>query len=100
MTSHQKTLIHFSLPVYALFLKLFVSIRKYFGIILSIANRLYMREKEKILFIYEIYFNLYRISIESNNLFPNDELIYLKKIKDSFTSKIKSKDNYEDNSKK
>ena len=100
LTIHQKTLIHFSLPVYALFLKLFVSIRKYIGIILSIASRLYMREKEKILYIYEIYFNLYRISIESNNLFPNDELIYLKKIKDSFTSKIKSKDNYEDKIKK
>ena len=100
LTIHQKTVFHFSLSIYALFFKLFFSIKKYIGIILSIASRLYIKDKEKNLYFYEIYFNLYKLTIEANKLFPNDELIYLKKIKDNFSSEIKNIEISEDKFKK
>ena len=37
------------------------------------------------------YFNLYTIVIEANFLFPNDQLIYLKKEIDNFCLKVKSR---------
>ena len=100
LSLHQKTVIHFILSVYALFSKLYFSVRKYVEIILSIANRLFINDKEENLFLYEIYFNLYKINIEGNNLFPNDQLIYLIKLKDILLSKIKSKKPFEDKFKK
>ena len=92
LSMNKNIVIHFTLSIYALFLKLFFSVRKYIEIILSIACRLYQKDKEPNMHLYEIYFNLYKLSIEANNLFPNDQLIFLKKLKDSFSLKSKNKE--------
>ena len=41
--------------------------------------RLFYKEKDKNLFIYEKYFNIYKEGIVRRGLFPNDELIILEK---------------------
>ena len=100
LSMNKKTVIHFTLYIYALFLKLFFSVRKYIEIILSIAIRLFQKDKEPNMHLYEIYFNLYKISIEANNLFPNDQLIFLKKLKDNISLKCKKKEDVDNKFKK
>ncbi len=57
-----------------LFKKLKFSVRKYTEIILSIALRLYLKEKNP---KYFKYFNFYKLCIEDMRQYPNDELNYL-----------------------
>ena len=80
LSIHKKTLIPYTLTIYSLFQNLSVSVRKYTEIILSITLRLFLKEKSQNYNIYQKYFNLYQFSIEANGIFPNDELITLKKI--------------------
>ena len=91
LSIHQKTLIPFTISIYSLFHKLQFSLRKYIEIILSISLRLLLNDKSQNLFLYEKYLNLYQIIIEDNNIFPNDQLIYLKKEIQYFSLKFKSK---------
>ena len=79
LSIYNKTLIPYTLTVYSLFHNLPISTRKYIEIILSICLRLLIKEKNQNYNIYEKYFNLYQLSIESNSVIPNDELIELKK---------------------
>ena len=78
LSIHNKTIIPYTFTIYNLFQNLSISIRKYIEIILSIALRLLIKEKSHFN-IYEKYFNLYQLIIEANGVFPNDELIDLKK---------------------
>ena len=94
LSIHQKTLIPFSITIYNLFQKIFFSLRKYIEIILSISLRLLIKDKIQNLFLYEKYFNLYPIAIEDNNLFPNNQLIYLKK--EIYNISLKIKNNYKE----
>ena len=66
-----------------------VSLRKFIEIILSITLRLFSREKDKNLFIYEKYFNLYDEAIVKRQIFPNDELIILEKKINEFKNNIR-----------
>ena len=91
LSIHQKTLIPFAFIIYSLFSKLYFSLRKFIEIILSISYRLFIKDEEQNLFLYEKYFNLYTMCIEANNLFPNDQLIYLKKEIYNFSLKVKNK---------
>ena len=88
------TLIPYVLIIYNLFQNLNISSRKYIEIILSISLRLLIKEKNPNYLAYEKYFNLYQLCIEANGIFPNDQLIYLKKKIDEFKSKLN--DIYED----
>lgn len=90
----KETIIYFSQSIYSLLKNLNYSVRKYIEIILSIALRLFINKSEKNLFVLEKYFKIYEMGIEENNLFPNDELIFLKKKIDYFVSQIK--DNYKE----
>ena len=79
LSIHNKTLVPYTLTVYSLFQNIFISLRKFIEIILSIALRQFLSEKNPNYFLYMKYFNLYQFCIESNGIFPNDELIYLEK---------------------
>jgi hypothetical protein len=79
LSIRHKTLLPYIFTIYSLFDYLSISTRKYIEIILSISLRLLKKEKYKNFYVYEKYFNLYQISIDTKNLFPNDQLIYLKK---------------------
>lgn len=92
LSIRNKTLFPYIFTVYSLFDYLSISARKYIEIILSISLRLLKKEKNPNFYVYEKYFNLYQISIDSKSLFPNDQLIYLKKEINS----IKSNQNLND----
>ena len=79
LSIRNKTLLPYIFTIYSLFDNLSISTRKYIEIILSISLRLLKKEKNPNFFAYEKYFNLYQLSMDSKNLFPNDQLIYLKK---------------------
>ena len=53
--------------------------RKFTEILLSIALRVFSKQKNKNLFICEKYFDIYKLAIEKKLIFPNDELIILQK---------------------
>ena len=79
LSIYNKTLIPFTFNIYSLFQNLSISVRKYIEIILSIALRLFFKEKNQSYYAFGLYFNLYQFSIEANGVFPNDELIFLEK---------------------
>ena len=89
LSASRHTMVFFTTQIYEMMQNLKVSIRKFIEIILSIALRLFSREKEKNLYIYEKYFNLYNEGIVKKQIFPNDELIILKKKIDEFTERIR-----------
>ena len=89
LSIRNKTLIPFTISVYSLFQKILISSRKLVEIILSISYRLLTNDENQNFLLYEKYFNLYTICIEANNLFPNDQLIHLKKEIYNFSSKVK-----------
>ena len=91
LSINKKTLIPFTFSVYSLFQRLYFSVRKFIEIILSISYRLFIKDETQNSFTYEKYFNLYTICIESNNLFPNDQLIYLKNQITNYSLKVKNK---------
>ena len=88
LSASEHKMLHFYDPICSILRSLKFSIRKITEIILSISLRLFSREKEKNLFIYEKYFNLYK-ELEKRQIFPNDELIILEKKIDEFTQSIK-----------
>ena len=73
-------LMTFTEPIYNLFSKMNLQIRKYVELILNISYR-YFSENEKINTKEEInqYFDIYKKAIDEKNLFSNDELTLLKK---------------------
>ena len=89
LSASRHTMVFFTNQIYEMLENLKVSIRKFIEIILSITLRLFSREKEKNLYIYEKYFNLYNEGIVKKQIFPNDELIILKKKIDEFTERIR-----------
>jgi hypothetical protein len=84
-----RTLIPFTISVYSLFQKILISSRKFVEIILSISSRLLTNDENQKYFLFEKYFNLYTVCIESTNLFPNDQLIHLKNKIYNVSSKVK-----------
>ena len=84
-----RTLIPFTISVYSLFQKILISSRKFVEIILSISYRLLTNDENQKYFLFEKYFNLYTVCIESTNLFPNDQLIHLKNEISNVSSKVK-----------
>ena len=77
LSASKHTLLHFTPQIYNIIYTLKFSVRKYVEIILSICLRLFSKEPNKNLFIYEKYFNIYYEGIEKRQIFPNDELIVL-----------------------
>lgn len=99
LSIRNRTLIPYIFTIYSLFDYLSISTRKYIEIILSISLRLLKKETNPNFIAYDKYFNLYQISIESKCLFPNDQLIYLKKeinLIKSNTSLNECSNNYND----
>ena len=93
LSIHKKTLIPFTFTIYTLFQDLSISIRKYIEIILSITLRLILKDKNPNYNTYEKYFNLYQFSIEANGIFPNDELIFLRKEIENLKNEVKERNN-------
>ena len=71
-------LMNFTEPIYNLFSKMNLQIRKYVELILNISYR-YFSKKKNIEIKEELnqYFDIYKKAIEEKNLFPNDELTLL-----------------------
>ena len=84
-------LIFFTECIYDLIKDINISLNKYIEIILSIAYRVFSNEKNQNLFIYEKYFDIYKILTENNLIYENNNIktIY-EKIK-SFTESIQDK---------
>ena len=84
-------LIFFTEYIYDLIKNVNISLNKYIEIILSIAYRVFSSEKNQNLFVYEKYFDIYKISVENNLIYTNNNInIILEKIK-SFTESIQDK---------
>ena len=79
LSIHNKTLIPYIEQVNSLFQNLSISLRKYIELILSIALRQFLSEKNPNFVLYMKYFDLYQFCIEKNWIFPNDEIISLQK---------------------
>ena len=77
LTVSKYTIISYISQIHEVFLKLRLSVRKYAEIILSIALRLFSKEKIKNYYIYQNYFSIYNIVILGRKIFLNDELIIL-----------------------
>ena len=90
LTASKHKLLHFTHQIYKIISSLKFSVRKFVEIILSISLRLFSREKDKNLYIYEKYFNIYNEAIEKRQIFPNDELIILEKKINEFSKKIEN----------
>ena len=89
LSIHNKTFIPFTFTIYNLFQKLTISVRKYIEIILSITLRILLKDKKLNYNMFEKYFNLYQFSIEANGIFPNDDLIFLKKEVENLKNNVK-----------
>ena len=76
LTIHVKKINRYEYAIIELFKRLKFSVRKYTEIILSIALRLYLKEKDR---KYFKYFKFYKLCIEDMRQYPNEELNYLKK---------------------
>lgn len=92
-TGHK--LIYFTEPIYDILKKINVSIYKYIHIILSIAYRVFSKENNKNLFIYEKYFNLFNFVIDNNLIIPNNDLNIIHENIVKFMDSIKDKKNEE-----
>ena len=75
LTIHEKKINCYEDAIIELFKRLKFSVRKYTEIILSIALRLYLKEKDR---KYFKYFKFYKLCIEDMRQYPNEELNYLK----------------------
>ena len=76
LTIHVKKINRYEYAIIELFKRLKFSVRKYTEIILSIALRLYSKEKDP---KYFKYFTFYKLCIEDMRQYPNEELNYLRK---------------------
>ena len=84
-------LIFFTEYIYDLIKNVNISLNKYIEIILSIAYRVFSSEKNQNLFVYEKYFDIYKILVENNLIYTNNNInIIYEKIK-SFTESIQDK---------
>ena len=90
LSASKHKLVHFTPQIYQIMSKLKFSVHKFVEIILSISLRLFSKEINKNLFIYEKYFNLYKEGIEKRKLFPNEELIILENKINQFTKNIQN----------
>ena len=78
-------LMTFTEPIYNLFSKMNLQIRKYVELILNISYRFFTKKNDiEIKEELDQYFNIYKKAIEEKNLFPNDELTLLKNKIDEF----------------
>ena len=96
LTVSKYKLILFSKEINEVISNLAFLTRTFTEIMLSVSLRVFAREKEKNYLIYKYYFDIYQTAIENKNIFPNDQLIILKKAIDKFTNSIELK-NYEIN---
>ena len=84
-------LVFFTECIYDLIKDINISLNKYIEVILSIAYRVFTSEKNHNLFIYEKYFDIYKILIENNLIYANNNInIIYEKIK-SFIESIQDK---------
>ena len=67
-------LIYFADSIYNLILKINYSLNKFIFLILSIALRVFNKENNKNLFIYEKYFNIFDFVVKNNLILPNNGL--------------------------
>ena len=86
LTVSKHTLFYFPLEIGEVINNLIFLTRKFSEILLSVALRVFMQEKDKKYYIYEKYFYIYKVAIENKNIFPNDQLINIKKSIDRFTN--------------
>ena len=88
-------LIYFTDSIYEIMKQINISLYKFITIILSIALKIFIKEKNQNLFIYEKYFNIFNFVVDNNLVTVNNELnIIHKKILD-FIDSIKDKKNEE-----
>ena len=90
LTVPKHTLFYFNLEVDEIVNNLVFLTRTFSEILLSVALRVFTQEKNKKYYVYEKYFHLYKTAIEKKNIFPNDQLINIKKNIDRFTNLFKS----------
>jgi len=90
LTAFRHRLVHFTSQIYKIIGSLKFSIRKFVELILSISLRIFSKENNKNLYIYEKYFDIYKEGIEKRQIFPNDELIILEKKINEFTKSIQN----------
>ena len=93
LSIHNKNLIAFLIIIYELLQNISISLRKYLEIILSISLRLIQEGGTQNYLIYNEYFNLYKISLDSNKILPNDELLFLLKGKNNIKNKSNERPN-------
>ena len=88
-------MIYFTEPIYDVIKKINVSVYKYIQIILSIAYRVFNKENNKNLFIYEKYFNLYDFVVDNNLIIANNDINIIHDCILKFMDSIKDKKNEE-----
>ena len=88
-------LIYFTDSIYDIIKKINISIYKFIHIILSIAYRVFIKEKNQNLFVYEKYFNIYNYIVDNNLLLPNNDLNIIHNNILNFMDSIKDKKNEE-----
>ena len=86
LSTSRYTLYHFTPQIYEIIKCLQFSLPKFVEILLSISLRLFSKEKDKNIYIHQKYFNIYYEGIVKRHIFPNDELIILKKKIDEFSN--------------
>ena len=79
LTTSKHKLIYFIDAINEIIKNMNILTRKFTEIILSVSLRVFTKDIDKNLFIYEKYFDIYKLAIDKNNIFPNDELIILQK---------------------
>ena len=97
-TGHK--IIYFIEALHELMKKINISIYKFIYIILSIAYRVFIKEKNQNLFIYEKYFNIFNFVVENNLITPNNDinniynniLNFIESIKDKKKEEIEGND--------
>ena len=88
-------LIYFTDSIHDLIKRINLPIYKFINIILSIAYRVFIKEKNQNLFIYEKYFNIYNYIVDNNLLIPNNDLNIIHNNILNFMDSIKDKKNEE-----
>ena len=88
-------LIYFTDSIFDLIKSLNVSLYKFIQNILSIAYRVFIKENNKNLFVYEKYFGIYDYVVDNNLVLPNNELNIIHNNILQFMDSIKDKKNEE-----
>lgn len=79
LTTSDLKLCHFNSSIYSLIRGMNFGIRKYVELILNISLRVLVKMGNKNMIIANKYFDVYNVGMEEKQIFPNDELIVLKK---------------------